>query len=55
MARGKKDQPDYIPAGSTETRSLDPTDERVSAVDIGQDFTASTDVTQLPLADPFEQ
>jgi len=55
MAVGKKQQPDYVPAGTPETRSQDPTDEYKSSVDVGKDFTAGTDITKNGLADINEQ
>lgn len=55
MSRGKKAQPDFVPAGTSEQRSEDPTDEKASPVDIGEDFTPVTDTNQWPPADPFEQ
>ena len=55
MARGKKVVPDFIPAGSHENQTGDPTDDYVSATDIGQDFTQNVDPTQLPLANQEEQ
>ncbi len=52
MAVGKKDQPDFIPAGTPETRSPDPTDENKSAVDMGMDFAVTVPTVA---ADPNEQ
>lgn len=52
MSVGKKDQQDFIPAGTSEPRSADPTDENKSAVDLGLDFAV---VVPTVLADPNEQ
>lgn len=52
MTVGKKDVQDYIPAGTPEARSTDPTDENKSAVDLGLDFSSNPPTIA---ADPFEQ
>lgn len=55
MARGKKIVPDFIPAGTQEWQSEDPTDEYNSFVDIGKDFTTSTTPSDAGLADTQQQ
>lgn len=55
MGRGKKDVPDFIPAGGHEEKTGDVTDEYLSAVDVGKDFTPVTDATAFGLADINEQ
>jgi hypothetical protein len=52
MAKGKKVVPDFIPAGSHENQTGDPTDEYLNAVDMGMDFTLTVPSV---LADPNEQ
>ena len=53
MGKGKKVVFDYIPAGTPENKTGDPTDEYLSATDLGIDFAA----TPVPnaLADVNEQ
>jgi hypothetical protein len=52
MSLGKKNIPDFIPAGTEEPKSSDPTDEYRSAVDNGRDFTDVTTDSSQGLADP---
>lgn len=42
MSKGKLNIPDYIPAGTAEPSSGDPSDMYLSPVDNGIDFTADT-------------
>lgn len=42
MSRGKKVLPDYLATGTLTPNTGDPSNEYVSAVDIGLDFTTQT-------------
>lgn len=55
MSRGKFNIPDFIPSGTAEPSSPDPSDTYLSPVDNGQDYTASTTPSDQGLADPDAQ
>lgn len=42
MSRGKKVLPDFIPAGASTPNTGEPSNEYMSATDLGLDFTTQT-------------